>query len=421
MLRGLNRVVITVSVALILVCAIMLYSNPRIGIELLQSGDIVTDAFADNAGPSGSQATWLDQHARRLKCKIKYASEYPFCGMVMKFVDRNKLASASGVFNYAYLKHQDLNAFQWLEVRYRYLGENSSLTLFSRSASELPQTFEHYLETQYSHVSFGSRTHLAVITLADMYVADWWLAKSQLPQEQKRLDLSHVFEIGIGLPVSPIAGEHEITVESIRALKPLISRWALYIILSISICVLLIASLVMLFMRRSHKVIEENHELKVLAHYDVLTECLNRRGLEQAIELLFVTRQYGTYLFVIDIDHFKQVNDTYGHDVGDRVLREVSMSLQSVLRDGDIFGRWGGEEFLLISSLSADYLPSLIQRMLSAISAISIPQSSHAFRITASIGVTEITNVDNFESAFSRADKAMYSVKSSGRNGWRFS
>ena len=166
---------------------------------------------------------------------------------------------------------------------------------------------------------------------------------------------------------------------------------------------------------------ETQEKLEKLANVDPLTGLLNRRAiLNKLEESIKHSKRYETNLSVImlDIDHFKKVNDSYGHFVGDHVLKRIALFLQRRIRDTDIAGRLGGEEFLVV-------LPKAI--MSSALTAAERIRDNLAntkmknlmgdvFSITVSQGVASYKPGDTVSSLVSRADAAMYGAKQNGRN-----
>ena len=115
-----------------------------------------------------------------------------------------------------------------------------------------------------------------------------------------------------------------------------------------------------------------------------------------------------------DIDHFKKINDTYGHNVGDDVLKAITDIVKGRIRTIDVFARWGGEEFLILlpdtNVLSASVLAEELRLMIENTEIIK------GEKITASFGVTEFRSGDTFEIFINRVDKLMYQAKQSGRN-----
>ena len=121
---------------------------------------------------------------------------------------------------------------------------------------------------------------------------------------------------------------------------------------------------------------------------------------------------------IIDIDHFKSINDTRGHLAGDEVLRTLGAKLSSRIRSADALGRYGGEEFLLVVPGATQQLPFLpLERLQRAVAEIPFIYAGSAIKVTASFGVAWLTgNSDTAERLLSRADEALYSAKRAGRN-----
>ncbi len=152
-----------------------------------------------------------------------------------------------------------------------------------------------------------------------------------------------------------------------------------------------------------------------LANTDALTELLNRRGLGSVIERAVVAAGSEHFCVVLtDIDAFKRVNDLFGHQTGDEVLRRFAAALQTELRDGDELGRWGGEEYLLVLPRT-DLLGALhvAERLRARIEAAPL-LDGHP--VTASFGVSAWRADDTFEFMLRRADQALYRAKAGGKN-----
>lgn len=162
-------------------------------------------------------------------------------------------------------------------------------------------------------------------------------------------------------------------------------------------------------------------ELRAMAAHDPLTRLLNRRGLMERLDAHFRSRTAGpAYLLIVDIDHFKRINDTYGHNVGDLVLGRVAQVLSATARQGDLTCRLGGEEFAVVcvDTDSAGAL-QLAERMRAAIEHSEVPGDSaeQAIRCTATIGVSAAFSTTHaFDDAMQQADAALYRGKTAGRN-----
>ena len=181
-----------------------------------------------------------------------------------------------------------------------------------------------------------------------------------------------------------------------------------------------------------------------LARRDELTGLPNRRALNEQLQALVGGRQMGHRdaahrdtphrdggagrggaggeawsLLLVDIDHFKSVNDTHGHQAGDEVLRAVTLTLRQELREGDVLGRWGGEEFLaLLPATGLEGALVAAERLRRAVSLRTFP---YAGSVTVSIGVASARPGDHLERTVARADAGMYRAKRAGRNRVAFS
>ena len=164
-----------------------------------------------------------------------------------------------------------------------------------------------------------------------------------------------------------------------------------------------------------------NAELDLISRTDVLTGLYNRRHLEEHLEQLFSAARrhgHGLAVLMLDIDHFKSINDTAGHAGGDEVLREVASRVRSAVRREDIPGRWGGEEFLLLLPyLAADGVQALGERLRSAVAGRPVGLADgREIAVTVSLGGAAGTDDGGPEGLVRRADAALYAAKNSGRN-----
>ena len=166
--------------------------------------------------------------------------------------------------------------------------------------------------------------------------------------------------------------------------------------------------------------IEYQQHLSHLATEDPLTRLLNRRGLEDALRISIAhasRHDLPTAAIVIDIDHFKQVNDSFGHETGDQVIRLVAGMIERMCRNSDVVARTGGEEFLVI--LPDTDQPSarvLAERICSAIGERPLLVDQQRIPITVSLGVAATLGDVNLDELTQEADQAMYLAKRSGRN-----
>lgn len=177
-----------------------------------------------------------------------------------------------------------------------------------------------------------------------------------------------------------------------------------------------------LVIKRTKELISANKKLRLLSETDELTNIANRRQFLKLFEKYFdVAKRNATplVLLVLDIDWFKQINDTYGHDIGDEVLKHFSRTIEKNLRKSDLFSRIGGEEFsILLQNTSLEHALLLAEKIKKAVE--ETPYISNAYgeiNLTVSIGVSAINEEhDDIPDLFKSADKALYKAKAQGRN-----
>ena len=164
------------------------------------------------------------------------------------------------------------------------------------------------------------------------------------------------------------------------------------------------------------------HALYNMAIHDPLTGAFNKRYLAERIdqEVAFAWRRGRPLsLLILDLDHFKAINDTHGHHIGDEVLREVARYIQSSLRLEDIFSRFGGEEFVvLMRDTSIEQARQVAERLRKGIETLTIPADGLSLSVTVSMGIASTTDPGCCSSMdlFSHADKRLYVAKNTGRN-----
>lgn len=161
----------------------------------------------------------------------------------------------------------------------------------------------------------------------------------------------------------------------------------------------------------------EKRELIDLATVDPLTKAFNRRKLTEILgDETMRARRYGTPLSVVlfDIDHFKRVNDTYGHDAGDVVLTEMARLVMGLVRECDRLARWGGEEFLVVApGVGVEGAAELAERLRAAVAGKAFPGVTG---VTSSFGAAQYRPGEPVETLVKRADAALYRAKEGGRN-----
>jgi diguanylate cyclase (GGDEF)-like protein len=167
---------------------------------------------------------------------------------------------------------------------------------------------------------------------------------------------------------------------------------------------------------RTRQLRKANAELQRLSEVDPLTGIFNRRKLMDLLAEATAGGDPSFSLLVLDIDHFKSINDTHGHQVGDAVLIDMAAAVAPMLRPGDAFGRVGGEEFMVIlDGADAQAAMRVAERVRGRIARLS-RGGMGAGAVTASIGVAQFKPGDTVAAVYQRADEALYAAKRRGRN-----
>ncbi|WP_336972693.1 diguanylate cyclase [Sphingobium aromaticiconvertens] len=167
-----------------------------------------------------------------------------------------------------------------------------------------------------------------------------------------------------------------------------------------------------------HKAVER--ELKAVANVDELTGAATRRAFLERLDKIVAngSKSETSCLALIDVDHFKRVNDQYGHAVGDRVLRAFIDELRPEVRDGDMIGRLGGEEFaILLTNTDLAHASTVCERLRAMVASMIVPvDARRSLSITFSAGLVQLNDMEDGTTALEAADKALYQAKHGGRN-----
>jgi diguanylate cyclase (GGDEF)-like protein len=229
--------------------------------------------------------------------------------------------------------------------------------------------------------------------------------------------IQKTYSTGYDYQLGDIRGITSVTVEKERLLETMQKKYKERMFFS-TLIVIMIIGLIFLMVQRARKVEKMMmSELESLSFIDPLTGLCNRRKVDEWIyeyHKLFERYKEPYSLIMIDIDHFKEVNDAFGHPVGDKVLQRFSHLLLENIRSIDHIGRWGGEEFMLV-------LPKTTAAQASHLAeSIRLELNLHLFETagnkTASFGVAQIRDGESIEALIERVDKVLYIAKESGRN-----
>lgn len=172
--------------------------------------------------------------------------------------------------------------------------------------------------------------------------------------------------------------------------------------------------------KQKNQLVEALDQIQIIATRDELTGLVNRRFMLDKIreEVQRAQRTSSPLLLaMLDIDHFKRINDKYGHQAGDHALQVFSATVQKNLRANDTLARWGGEEFVaLLTDTDAPVGQLCLERVRAKVEEIEIPVGGGGLKITVSIGVTPLRHGETVEKTLLRADAALYRAKAQGRN-----
>ncbi len=362
-----------------------------------------------------AEIKWVDQGRFHFACKFPEAAVDQGCSFGYQLHGQTVDAGI------------DLSRYHTLNLAIRYTGKARYLRVAIRNFDARFSRTDDLNSPKYNFVNIPSRdlAKPVAIRLAEFWVPEWWIDQYDLPRSQSQPDLSNATIFSIDLRGALAGTEHDIRIDRIEFVGDWISaeHWYLGILSLWMIVLTLYGTSRWVKMRRAHRaqrqkiaeLAQEKEKYQKLSTIDALTGVLNRHGIDQFIAALGVTRVSASVV-VIDLDHFKRVNDERGHDAGDRVLRTMGEILRNGIRNTDAVGRWGGEEFVLVcpgASLSraADLAEKLRQKITET---NFIPEEP--LPITASFGVASSGDGQEFEDAFRKADQALYLAKSRGRN-----
>ena len=404
--------------------AITLHNHlPQKQMVVIPSDDKISFLYLNKPEGSDTQIGWIDQSAHSWRCEVKEPDAYLMCTFaVLLAVDPDQ--------------GWDLTSYSHLNIKLNYSGDarkvRISLRHFDpRFSSEEDANSSKFHSTILRPDDFNKAVS---VSLTGFTVADWWLDQFDLPRHLAHPDLSNVVYLGVEFIESLSVGNHDVTLEEISFSGNLISAEDLYLhILGLWVLTSLILLTVRVLMLRretrharvriselsdtNSRLLSEKDRLRTLSHVDALTGAFNRYAIDKAVEQLAQnSRQQSTALILIDVDHFKRINDRRGHAVGDQVLKQLAMVMMSNIRNEDIFGRWGGEEFILLCpNTSLDNAGYFAEKLREIISNTHFGEEK-PLAVTASFGVGIINPSEGFGTAFKRVDAALYQAKSTGRN-----
>lgn len=390
----------------------------------------ISDAQLLDDSPLASTAsiTVSNQH-KVLNCHIRNLYDYPFCEISFNLVN-------------FYEQPLDLSDYTRIIIKANYSGPksdiNSNLRLqlrnFEPDYSNPDDINTFRLNESFIDMSKADSIAEYSSLLSEFYIPEWWSEQIKNITKNKETNFERTVYLKIMTPENIEPGKYTLKIESIVIEGKYINQIELIFILGFSLLFLLVFQLTTLYSKnriKAKQVIEkqkelkkvnealeiESKELKNLVTRDHLTGIRNRHGIRDLLLSLISNMEDSNYhlsAMYLDLDNFKNINDTYGHDVGDKVLVQFAQLISNNIRENDVFARWGGEEFILITPefgclkarLFAEKLRLLIEDQ-------CWPEN---IALTCSIGVTEYIPKEDISELLKRADNALYQSKAKGRN-----
>lgn len=372
---------------------------------------------------TGDSAYWVDEEQGEWRCEYKPAHRYG-CGWYIYWDPANN-------------EGLDMTAFDALEITMDYQGPASRIRLYMRNYNDAYADPGNARSTKFMAMTFpvAEAKQPVLIDLSELTVAAWWLSEENIRRHWSQPEFNHITQIGIDLVE---VGTHSGRIHSLFLVGEWIKKETMiFIILAFWMTMFLLEGVTKFFQLyrktqsdrymirvledKRHKLEEEKSSLGALADTDPLTGVYNRSGLETHLNRIFgeSKRAASTVdlgIILLDIDHFKLLNDAYGHDMGDKVLKAFSAAMSANLREEDIFARWGGEEFIVIcQNRSVNSLYGFAEKLRRITTGYSFGADVEV-TISISLGITMVHQEESFTEAFKRADRALYKAKEAGRN-----
>lgn len=396
---------------------------PKRSLEFAPSPRFERVLMSDSDVGGNTSVRWVDQNNDHLSCTIAEGYIYPYCGIHFVFDP------------YAHTGF-DLTPYSHIKFHVQYQGEANTLRIYVRN-QDAEEPSADVTKAKYISVNIKTRELVTTqtIKLSEFIVAEWWKEQFDVPRDKAQPQFDNVVNIGIEIFAPTPLGEHQLAVERFEFVGPLVPRYVWYLgILGFWLAtsfIYLVVRLVKLYRRNeifakvvtdlsktNQELADQKEHFRVLSTNDALTGIRNRHGVKLGYDAMLQSSNPDTKisLILIDLDHFKRINDRRGHQMGDEVLSQFSDLLRRNTRENDIVGRWGGEEFIVVSAhTNLNQAELLAEKIRNAVGNTALGDN-RPIMITISCGVTEIQPQETLEAAIARADKCLYSAKRGGRN-----
>jgi len=337
----------------------------------------------------------------------------------------------------------NLSDYSQLNLSVKYQGSARKMRIYMRNFNPAYSKINDTNSTKFNALVLHTRdlNKELHIGLDEFIVSDWWLGQFDIPRELSRPDLSNVMTLGIDFVEGQQPGNHDMQIDKIEFVGEWISPAAWYLIILACWMLGIFSYAIMRLIRLHHqskhdvKIINElsssNEKLQLetdkfrrLSTVDPLTQAYNRFGIDQIVSTLMIfskeknehQNEPSFSLMIIDIDHFKRINDRRGHDTGDRILQNISAIISKGIRAQDFLGRWGGEEFIVIMPSTRKEFAIALAEKIRLIISDTLFEPDNPLSVTASFGISDKSEGEDFATTFKRADNALYEAKAQGRN-----
>ena len=406
------------------VIALFAYQNGLDDIEFLNLSDypyVIAESDSVDGGTSAIAFERTDSSII-VDYELREGYAYPYAGV--------KIFLGDGKTRGKDLSHYD-SIFVWVKPR----GEGT-VRLYMRGYDSAFYRQDDETSLKFNEVEFFplEETYPAVFVPQEFRVASWWVAQNEINVHKARVDLSNIPLIEIQTGTNAPLGYGTLEIRGLCFKGKKIAKVDLVTILVTIWFVTFLIILVIRFFdysrervanKRKQEELEKNlaalqiekSEYEKSSKEDPLTGCLNRAGFSSILlrEQENLSKNGCPVSFVmLDIDHFKEVNDTYGHSVGDEVLVNLTRLIRDKIRNTDALVRWGGEEFVILCGdtpiQNAQFLAEKLRVAIEGATLIKQQQ------VTCSFGIAEMIPGEDPKKLFERAAKALYSAKEGGRN-----
>ena len=370
--------------------------------------------YGDEANGGASRVTVDPNRPLSWACELREDYEYPYCGYEL-LIDAER-----------YARGLDLSAMQTLTVAVSYRGSADLLRMHLKNHDPRYSRPGKSETSKFNRIEFPARQgHQRVeLKLADFGVAEWWLTSNRIPPALSRPQFDNVISLDFQTGSGTKPGKHSFAIHSITiegwALTP--ARWYLGILSVWLVLILLYLGYRISRLKRDLRKKQAQQavalrEAEEAARRDHLTGLLNRTGVADRYARMVADAAgcRSVSVILIDADHFKSLNDRYGHNYGDEVLASFAQILRRNLGADDIVGRWGGEEFIVIcSNLDERAALGMANKLRSRIEHFHFGECE---TVTASFGVCwERGAPRDLPELVDCADTALYLAKERGRN-----